>query len=66
MPPLDSIRAEIDAFANAIPNEFHTQVKADRAVTPYPISPLQMARTIAMFESIVLSVNNEQTVKVPQ
>ncbi|SMC30647.1 Gfo/Idh/MocA family protein [Polynucleobacter kasalickyi] len=66
MPPLDSVRAELDAFSLAIPSAAHTGIDSTRVPTPYPISPLQMEQTIAMFESIVLSVNNEETVKVPQ
>lgn len=66
MPAIDSIKAEFDAFGRAIPTQFHTPLDSNRVTTPYPISPLQMAQTIAMFESIVTSVNNEQTVLVAE
>lgn len=65
LPALDSIRAELDAFAMAIPAKFHSQVDPNRSLIPYPISLKQMEQTIALFESIVLSVNQDQTIKVP-
>jgi len=34
--------------------------------TPYPISTQEMGRTIALFEAIVQSVNNQSTVGVSQ
>ena len=64
-PPIDSLRTELDAFARAIPAQFHSNVSADREAIPYPISPEQMANTIAIFESIVRSVENRTLVQVP-
>ncbi|BDW11697.1 hypothetical protein PSHI8_17800 [Polynucleobacter sp. SHI8] len=65
LPPLDSIRAELEAFAKAIPKEFHEGDVSQFVQTDYPISPLQMGQTIAMFESIVKSVETGQMIKVP-
>lgn len=65
LPPVDSVRAELDAFARAIPNKFHHGIAQDRAAIPYSISPLQMGQTIAMFEAIVKSVETGQVVEVP-
>jgi predicted dehydrogenase len=53
--PIDSVRAELDAFATAI---------ASQGKTPYPISTTEMSQTIGLFEAIVKSVNTQSTVKV--
>lgn len=66
LPPLDSIKAELEAFGKAIPKEFHHGDVQHLSQTPYPISPLQMGQTIALFESIVRSVETAQAVMVPQ
>ncbi|MFZ9259864.1 MAG: Gfo/Idh/MocA family protein [Limnohabitans sp.] len=58
-PPVDSLRVELDAFADAIP-------KAGRTTQPYPISLAEMGHGIALFESIVTSIETLQTVEVPQ
>ena len=63
--PVDSVKAELEAFANAIPKDFHEGDISQLKTTPYPISPLQMGQTIAMFESIVQSVETGNTVQVP-
>lgn len=65
LPPLDSIKAELDAFATAIPKAFHQGDVSNLSTKDYPISPLQMAQTIAMFESIVHSVETGKTIQVP-
>ena len=65
LPPLDSIKAELDAFAEAIPKAFHQGDVSNLSTKDYPISPLQMAQTIAMFESIVHSVETGKTIQVP-
>jgi len=54
-PPADSIKLELEAFADAI---------ASNNSTPYPISTLEMNRTIALFEAVVKSVNEQSIVKV--
>ena len=64
LPPVDSVRAELDAFARAIPSKFHDGIAQDRLAIPYSISPLQMGQTIAMFEAIVKSVETGQMVEV--
>ncbi len=53
--PIDSIKAELEAFATAIDSQ---------GKTPYPISTLEMSQTIGLFEAIVKSVNTQSTVKV--
>jgi predicted dehydrogenase len=65
LPPLDSLRAELDAFGRAIPKEFHHGDVSQLQQTPYPITPLQMGQTIAMFESIVQSVEKGSSIEVP-
>lgn len=66
LPAVDSIRAELDAFACAIPSSFHTGINpSERTVKPYPIRPDHMANTIAMFEAIVNAVQFQQLTKVP-
>ena len=56
-PAIDSIKYELEAFATAV---------ATNNKTPYPISTLEMGRTIALFEAIVQSVSNQSTVTVSQ
>lgn len=58
-PPVDSLRVELDAFADAIPQEH-------RKPQPFPISLVEIANGIALFESIVTSIETRQTVEVPQ
>jgi hypothetical protein len=65
LPPLDSVRAELDAFGRAIPKEFHHGDVSQLQQIPYPITPLQMGQTIAMFESIVQSVEKGSSIEVP-
>ena len=43
--PLDSIRAELEAFADAV-----------RGRAPYPITPEEMVTTVATFEAVVQSI----------
>ena len=42
LPPVDSVRANLEAFADAV-----------AGVTPYPISPDEMVDVVAAFEAIV-------------
>jgi len=65
LPPLDSVRAELEAFARAIPKVFHDGDVTQFVQVDYPITPLQMGQTIAMFESIVNSVETGQMIQVP-
>jgi predicted dehydrogenase len=58
-PSVDSLRIELDAFAAAIPQEGHKP-------QPYPISLAEMSNGIALFESIVKSIETRQNVEVPQ
>jgi predicted dehydrogenase len=58
-PPVDSIRAELDAFARAIPDP-------GRGTEPYPISPREMADGIALFEAIVASIGSGRPTGVPR
>lgn len=53
-PPVDSIRAEIDAFARAIPQQ-------GRATEPYPITVAEMVQGIGLFEGIVRSIETRQS-----
>ncbi len=53
--PIDSIKAELDAFANSIDSQ---------GKLPYPISTEEMNQTIGLFEAIVKSINEQSTVKV--
>ena len=53
--PIDSIKAELEAFATAI---------TSNGKTPYPIKTTEMSQTIGLFEAIVKSVNTQSTVKV--
>jgi predicted dehydrogenase len=52
-PKVDSIRAEMDAFADAV---------AGRA--PYPITPVEMVNTIAAFEAIIQSMETGKPVSI--
>lgn len=49
-PPVDSLRAELDAFADAV---------AGRA--PYPITPEEMVATIAAFDAVIRSLASGRT-----
>jgi predicted dehydrogenase len=55
-PPVDSLKAELEAFARAI--------AADTAAARYPISPSDMFATIALFEAVVTSIETDQPVEV--
>ena len=50
-PKIDSIRAEIDAFADAV-----------AGVAPYPITTGEMVNTIASFDAIIQSIKSGNTV----
>lgn len=50
---IDSIRAEIDAFADAATGR-----------SPYPISPAEMVNTIAAFEAIIQSMDTGSSVSI--
>ncbi len=52
-PKIDSIRAEIDAFADAV-----------SGVAPYPITTTEMVNTIASFEAVINSIKTGATVKL--
>jgi len=58
-PAVDSLRVELDAFADSIPRPGHVP-------RPYPISMAEMGHGIALFEAIVKSIENRETVEVPQ
>jgi predicted dehydrogenase len=58
-PVVDSVRAELDAFARAIPDE-------GRGTEPYPISTREMADAIALFEAIVASIGSGRPTGVSQ
>ena len=51
--PLDSLRAEFDAFAAAV-----------EGVAPYPITPAEMTATIAMFEAVIRSLESGKPVDI--
>jgi predicted dehydrogenase len=53
--PIDSIKAELEAFATAV---------SSNGKTPYPISTLEMNHTIGLFEAIVKSVNEQSTIRL--
>jgi predicted dehydrogenase len=57
LPPVDSLRAELDAFACAIPRPGYVP-------SPYPISTMEMSHGIGLFEAIVQSINSQQLVGV--
>jgi predicted dehydrogenase len=50
---VDSILAEMDAFADAV-----------RGRAPYPITPVEMVNTIAAFEAIIRSMQTGQPVRI--
>ncbi|MEY4600000.1 MAG: hypothetical protein RLZZ445_2797 [Pseudomonadota bacterium] len=52
-PKIDSIRAEIDAFADAV-----------AGVAPYPITTEEMVNTIASFEAVINSIKTGATVNL--
>jgi NAD(P)-dependent dehydrogenase (short-subunit alcohol dehydrogenase family) len=52
-PKIDSIRAEIDAFADAV-----------AGVAPYPITTGEMVNTIASFEAIINSIKTDSAIKL--
>ena len=52
-PKIDSVLAEIDAFADAV-----------AGVAPYPISTDEMINTIASFEAIINSIRTDGTIKL--
>ncbi|MEI7532103.1 MAG: Gfo/Idh/MocA family oxidoreductase [Betaproteobacteria bacterium] len=56
-PTVDSIKAELEAFAMAIP-------QPGKTTTPYPIPTSEMASCIALFEGIISSVEKKTSVQV--
>jgi len=52
-PKIDSIRAELDAFADAAAGR-----------SPYPITPTEMVDTIAAFEAIICSMETDKPVSI--
>jgi len=50
---IDSLRAEFDAFADAIEGR-----------APYPITPEEMVNTVAAFEGVITSMETGAPVKV--
>ena len=56
-PAVDSLRVELDAFADSIPDAGHQ-------ARPYPIGMDEMANGIALFEAIVKSIEEKDTVEV--
>ena len=56
-PAVDSVCAELEAFAKAIPT-------AQRPGVPYPINISEMGNAISLFEAIVSSVNSQKMVEV--
>ena len=52
-PKVDTILAEIDAFADAVAGR-----------NPYPIAPAEMVNTIAAFEAIIQSMNTKLPVSI--
>jgi predicted dehydrogenase len=52
--PANSLRAELEAFADAVENR-----------APYPISEDQMVATVAAFEATVRSLESGKAVVVP-
>lgn len=53
--PIDSIKAELEAFATSI---------GSQGKVPYPISTTEMNQTIGLFEAIVKSIDQQSTIKV--
>ena len=56
---VDSLRVELDAFADSIPRPGHTP-------RPYPIGMDEMGHGIALFEAIVKSIDGQTHVEVSQ
>lgn len=54
-PKIDSLRAEIDAFADAAAGR-----------SPYPITPAEMVNTIAAFEAVIQSMATGKPVAIDQ
>ena len=52
-PKIDSVLAEMDAFADAV-----------AGVTPYPITTEEMVNTIASFEAVIQSIATENSIKL--
>ena len=52
-PKVDSIRAEMEAFADAV-----------AGISPYPITPVEMVNTIAAFEAIIRSMDTGRPVAI--
>lgn len=52
-PKIDSVRAEIDAFADAVEGR-----------APYPITPVEMVNTIAAFEAVIQSMETGTPVSI--
>ena len=52
-PAIDSLRAEFDAFAQAVAGG-----------APYPITPAEMTATIAAFEGIIESIASGKPVEI--
>jgi predicted dehydrogenase len=52
-PKIDSVLAEIDAFADAV-----------AGVAPYPITTAEMVNTIASFEAIINSIKTDAAIKL--
>ncbi|MBM3358246.1 MAG: Gfo/Idh/MocA family oxidoreductase [Betaproteobacteria bacterium] len=52
-PKIDSVRAELDAFADAV-----------AGASPYPITPEEMVNTITAFEAIIRSMDTNAPVRV--
>ena len=50
LPPVDSLRAELEAFADAIEGR-----------APFPITPPQMLETVAAFETVIRSLADGNT-----
>ena len=62
-PTVDSVQAELEAFAMAIADP-ERAATGNSAVIPYPISTTEMSNTIALFEAIVTSSETQNVVKV--
>ncbi len=52
-PKIDSVLAEMDAFADAV-----------AGVAPYPITTDEMVNTIASFEAVIQSITTEKTIRL--
>jgi predicted dehydrogenase len=53
--PVDSLRAELDAFGDAIEGR-----------APFPISPAQMLQTVAAFEATIRSIETREAVSLSE